>query len=88
MIEFVEVDVDGAVLRIGLQVDRDQSAQLQSARWLAVARLPAWTTPRANISVRGVGRDRTLAMDDALTRLNEAIARYETARRRVPSDSR
>jgi len=81
VIEFVEVDVDGVLLRIGLQVDRDRSALLQSAQWVAVTRLPGWTTPRANISVRGIGRDRASAIADAVTRLNETLARYETARR-------
>lgn len=81
MIEFVEVDVDGVTLRIGLQVERDQSARLQSAQWSAVSRLPGWATPRANISVRGVGRDRTAAVGDAVTKLAEAVARYEPARR-------
>jgi hypothetical protein len=86
--EFVEVDVDGARVRLGLQVERDREARLQSAQWLAIGRLPAWTTPRANISVRGVGRDRAAAIADAMTRLNEAIARYEAARRQVSSHAR
>jgi hypothetical protein len=88
MIEFVEVDVDGAGVRIGLQVERDREARLRSAQWLAIGRLPTWTTPRANISVRGLGRDRTAAIADAMTRLNEAVARYEAARRQVSSHTR
>jgi hypothetical protein len=84
MIEFVHVDVDGTSLRIGLKVERDRSALLSSAQWTATANLPAWTTPRASIEIRGFGRERAVAVADALTKLNEAIARYEHARRKPP----
>jgi hypothetical protein len=84
MIEFVHVDVDGTSLRIGLKVERDRSAQLASAQWTATANLPAWTTPRASIDIRGVGVERAAAVADALTKLNEAIDRYENARRKPP----
>jgi hypothetical protein len=84
MIEFVHVDVDGMSLRIGLKVERDRSARLASAQWTATANLPAWTTPRASIDIRGVGPERAAAVRDALTKLNEAIARYENARRKPP----
>jgi hypothetical protein len=84
MIEFVHVDVDGTPVRIGLKVERDRSARLSSAQWAATANLPAWTTPRASIDIRGVGVERAAAVADALTKLNEAIARYEHARRKPP----
>jgi len=84
MIEFVHVDVDGASLRIGLKVERDQAARLSTAQWTPTVKLPAWTTPRASIDIRGVGADRTAAVADALIRVNETIARYENARRKHP----
>jgi len=84
MIEFVHIDVDGQSLRIGLKVEHDRAARLSTAQWTATAKLPAWTTPRASVDVRGVGADRTAAVQDALTRLNEAIERYEGARRQHP----
>jgi hypothetical protein len=84
MVEFVHVDVAGASLRIGLKVERDQSARLRAAQWTATANLPAWTTPRASIHVRGVGAERIAAVADALAKLNEAIARFENARRKRP----
>ncbi len=88
VIEFVHLDVDGASLRIGLKVERDRSARLASAQWSATAKLPAWTTPRGSVHIRGVGGDRAAAVADALTRANEAIARYESARRKHPNARR
>jgi hypothetical protein len=82
MVEFVHVDVDGASVRIGLKVDHDRSAHLSTAQWTATASLPTWVTPRASVDIRGVGADRAAAVDDALSRANEAIARYEAARRK------
>jgi hypothetical protein len=84
MIEFVHVDVDGQSLRIGLRVERDREARLSAAQWTATVQLPGWTTPRASVDVRGLGPDRAAAVQDALTRINEAIARYEGARRKHP----
>jgi hypothetical protein len=84
MIEFVEVDVDGDRLRVGLTVQQDASAHHATARWTATAQLPLWTTPRASISIRGVGRDRTSAVGDALTKVSEAIERFESSRRQSP----
>lgn len=84
MIEFVDVDVDGESLRLGLKVERDREGRLSTAQWTATVKLPAWTTPRASVDVRGVGPDRAAAVQDAVTRLNEAIARYEGARRQHP----
>jgi hypothetical protein len=84
MIEFVHVDVDGTSIRIGLKLDRDRSARHPGAQWTATANLPAWTTPRASIDIRGVGAERAAAVADALTKLNEAIARYENARQMPP----
>jgi len=49
-----------------------------------MVQLPGWTTPRASVDVRGLGADRAAAVQDALTRINEAIARYENARRKHP----
>ena len=85
MIEFIHVDVDGTSLRIGLKVERDRSARLKSAQWTATANLPAWTTPRASVDIRGIGADRLGAVKDAVTKLNEASARYENARLKHPS---
>jgi hypothetical protein len=84
MIEFVEVDVDGARLRVGLTVQQDMSAHSSSAQWTATAQLPLWTTPRASIAIRGVGRDRASTIQDAMSRVTEAIDRFEARRRQSP----
>jgi hypothetical protein len=84
MIEFVEVDIDGDSLRIGLKVEHDRSALLTTAQWSATTSLPLWTTPRASIDIRGIGADSRAAVEDALRKLNEAIARYESVRRGHP----
>ncbi len=84
MIEFVHIDVDGASLRIGLKVERDMAARLSTAQWTATVKLPAWTTPRASIDIRGVGADRRAAVADALLHVNETVERYENARRQHP----
>jgi len=49
MIQFVEVEVDGTRLRVGLTVQQDAAAHSASAQWTATAQLPLWTTPRASI---------------------------------------
>jgi len=84
MIEFVHVDVDGASLRLGLKVERDPAARQATTQWKATVKLPAWTTPPASVDIRGVGADRKAAVDDAVIRVNEAIASYENARRNRP----
>jgi hypothetical protein len=88
MIEFVEVDVDGARLRVGLTVQQDTTAHSSSAQWTATAQLPLWTTPRASISIRGVGRNRASAVEDAMTKITEAIDRFEARRRQSPQSRR
>jgi hypothetical protein len=82
VVEFVEIDVDGAAVRIGLTVKRDPQALNAGGQWTAEGKLPTWATPRAVISIRGSGRDRASAIREAVARANEGIARYEHVRER------
>ena len=71
------VDVDGAALAIAVQLDYLAPFEV----WVAELRLPGWVTPRAAVSLVGVGRDQEIALHDLIQRTNKAVARYAPARK-------
>lgn len=72
---FVDVDVDGAPVRMAIRLDNTGDL------WSAEATLPPDVTPHARVSIRGFGVGRERALADAMEKIRDAVDRYRPDRR-------
>jgi hypothetical protein len=73
----ISLEVDSAQLDLSVRLRFRSVFEF----WIAEVTLPGWTTPRARVSLTGLGNDRQAALNDLLRTVSDAVARYEPARK-------